>query len=228
MATREENIKKNLGKKIKECRKNGVPYWIVITGLDGSGKTNLVNNLAKYYSDMGFKVKTAHLPYDTHLQQVVLPKLGSPYADRLLFALDNHIFAEDLVRMNAEYDIVISQRGWLDSFVHGAVKDYSYSFIASLNRVDELPEAEVMIHLCANADIAYRRIKDDPDADKFEYPSYIRKQETATRQVYQDILSDNPDLSAFRNCVNHFIDTTYLTIEQTFKDAKVFLDNIEW
>ena len=36
--------------------------WIVVTGLDGSGKTNLVNNLAEYYRGKGLRVKTAHLP----------------------------------------------------------------------------------------------------------------------------------------------------------------------
>lgn len=228
MTEREENIKKNLEAKIKKCKcEAGIPYWIVITGLDGSGKTHLVNNLANYYRCMGFRVETAHLPYDKYLQTKLLPKLNSSYADRLLFALDNWAFSEDLKRMS-DVDIIISQRGWLDSFVHGAVKDFTYSFIASLNRVDELPEADVMIHLCASADVAYQRIKNDPDADKFEYPSYIRKQEMATRQVFQDIMQKNPDLTAFLKSKNCFIDTTNKTIGKTFEIARDFLNSINW
>ena len=225
--TKVENIKENIEKKIKRNKKEkGIPYWIVVTGLDGSGKTNLVNNLAEYYRSLGFRVETAHLPYDKYLQTELLPKLNSSYADRLLFALDNWSFAEELKRMDV--DIIISQRGWLDSFVHGAVKDFTYSFIASLNRVDELPECDVMIHLCANSEIAYRRIKDDPDADKFEFPAYIRKQEASTRQAYQDIISGDPDLVAFFQAKNLFIDTSNITIKETFAKAKRFLNDIVW
>ena len=95
MTAKVEDIKKNIEEKVKKSkREKGIPYWIVVTGLDGSGKTNLVGNLAKYYRSVGFKVKTAHLPYDCYLQQQLLPKLNSSYADRLLFALDNWSFAE--------------------------------------------------------------------------------------------------------------------------------------
>lgn len=200
--------------------------WIVVTGLDGSGKTTLVNSLAEYYREKGFNVKTAHLPYDTHLGTEILPKLKHAYSDRLLFALDNHIFAAELEEWLFEYDIIISQRGWFDSFVHGAVQGYSYSFIGQLNKVDELPKCDVMIHLVASASVAFARIEDDPDADKFEYPSYIRNQEIETRRAFQELTDRNKDLFAFFNAQNMLIDTTRLTMDETFDDAVMFLETI--
>ncbi len=201
--------------------------WIVVTGLDGSGKTNLVNSLAEIYRARGLKVATAHLPYDVHLQTEILPKLKHSYSDRLMFALDNHIFAAELETWLYKYDIIISQRGWFDSFVHGAVQGYDYSFIEELNRAEELPKCDVMIHLVANAATAFARIKNDPDADKFEYPKYIYKQEMETRCGYQELVVEkNPDLYAFRNAQNILIDTTDITMEETFDRSLAFLDGL--
>lgn len=200
--------------------------WIVITGLDGSGKTHLVDNLAEHYRSQGLKVKTAHLPFDKHLGVEVLPKLQLKYSDRLLFALDNHIFAAQLQEWFDEYDIIISQRGWFDSFVHGAVQGFSYSEIAQLNQVQLLPKCDVMIHLVCSTPVAYDRIKDDPDADKFEYPEYIHTQEVETRRGFNELFAGNSDLAAFQGCKNFLIDTTWMSIEDTFAQSLIWLSAI--
>ena len=193
--------------------------WIVVTGLDGSGKTTLVSNLENHFS-RDFKVKLDRFPHDQYLVKELLPKLKKPRADRLLFALDNIAFSEELEEMieNHEYDIIITQRGFLDSFVHGAVQGYSYSWIAALNGIAELPKCDVMIHMVADASIAYSRICDDPDADKFEYPDYIRKQEMETRKAYREVVKgDNPELASFKDCKNIFVDTTEMTTDEVFE-----------
>lgn len=215
------------GNATKEDNMSKKAKWLVVTGLDGAGKTHLVNNLAEYYRSQGLRVQTAHLPYDKHLGVEVLPKLKSSYSDRLLFALDNHIFAAQLEEWEHEYDLIISQRGWFDSFVHGAVKGYSYRFIGKLNQVDKLPKADVMIHLVASAQVAYERIKDDPDADKFEYPDYIREQEVETRRGFDELVGHrNPQLHAFWSAKNFLIDTTWLSIDQTLSQTQIWLDSI--
>ncbi len=203
--------------------------WLVVTGLDGTGKTALVHNLAKYYEEKGLRVITAHLPFDTHLQQDILPILTDRYSDRLLFALDNHIVAEKIRGWLNEYDIIISQRGWMDSYVHGACQDYSYEFINELNDFEHLPQADVMIHLVAQAAVAYERIKDDPDGDKFETPRYIQKQEIMTRRGYQDLVFNrHPDMYPLFGAKNTLIDTTDVSIESTFHMAIAYLESISF
>ena len=198
--------------------------WIAITGLDGSGKTTLVNNLEKWLvQDKKQRVYKDRLPHDKYLVKHLLDISEDSYTDRLLFALDNRIFGTKLKKLMecGEYDIILTQRSFLDTFVHGSVQGYSYNWIEQLNRISELPRCNVLVHLVADADIAYKRIKDDPDADKFEYLEYITVQERETKKAYLSLVKGNePALMPFQECKNLYIDTTYLTTEDVFKIVK--------
>lgn len=193
--------------------------WIVVTGLDGSGKTTLVEDLERYFTLAGKSVKRSRLPQDEYLVKKLLNESTSKYTDRMLFALDNRLFAEKYEDWftSDDYDVIITQRGFLDSFVHGAVQGFGYDFIADLNRIDELPKCDIMIHMVAEAEIAYARIKDDPEADKFEYISYIRRQEQETRRAYREVINKEPSLEHFHSAQNIYVDTTQLTTSETYE-----------
>lgn len=201
--------------------------WIVVTGLDGSGKTSLVENLTTWLKEKNLKVKRDRFPHDRYLVKDLLNKSKDPYTDRLLFALDNRIFGTELEEdiSSGKYDVIITQRGFLDSFVHGAVQGFSYSWIGELNHISDLPKCDIMIHMVCEARTAYSRIADDPDADKFEYPEYIGKQERETRRAYSEVMTGtNPDLMHFNNCKNFYVDTTQMSIEEVFELVKSKLE----
>ena len=196
--------------------------WLAVSGLDGSGKTTLVDNLEKLFIDEGVSVLRDRLPHDKYLISNLLDQSEDSYTDRLLFAVDNRIFGTKLEKIiNSEkYDIVLTQRCYLDSFVHGAVQGYSYSWIEDLNRTCELPRTDIIVHMVAEAKTAYSRICDDPDADKFEYPAYMRKQEVETRRAYAEcVAGQNTDLEAFKGTIHLYCDTTCLTTEETFNNV---------
>lgn len=209
--------------------------WLVITGLDGAGKTTLVDDLEKMFIEKGLRVMRTRSPHDRYLVKDLLNVSGDgqpmkdPYTDRLIFALDNRILGTRIRNweVSGEYDLILSQRGFFDSFVHGAVQGYTYSQIADLNRIEDLPRCTVMVHLVAEADTAYSRICNDPDADKFETPAYIRKQEIETRRGYRELkAATNPDLASFKGCINLYVDTTSFTTEDTFNFVKRKLEKL--
>lgn len=204
---------------------NQVP-WIVVTGLDGSGKTTLVDNLEKFFQEKDLRVKRTRSPHDEYLTKTLLNVSGSgspdadSYTDRTIFMLDNRILGSRIRewRSSGEYDLILSQRGFFDAFVHGRVKDYPYHVTAEFNRVWELPSCQVMIHLVANAETAFERIKDDPDADKFETLEYMQVQEKETRKGYESLVRKKDSaLSHFFDCINIYVDTTNLSTDETFE-----------
>ena len=197
--------------------------WLVVSGLDGSGKTTLVDNLEKWLQDeKKLKVKRSRLPNDEHLVKDLLNVSTNSYTDRMLFALDNRIFAEKYRKWcdSGQYDVVLTQRGFLDSYVHGAVQGYPYAWISEFNRIADLPKCHVIIHMVAEAETAYQRIKDDPDADKFEYISYIRKQESETRRAYKAVCDHDVDMAHFKDCINIYVDTTAMSTDEVFEFVK--------
>lgn len=204
--------------------------WLVVTGLDGSGKTTLVENLTKWLQDnKQFSVKRDRFPHDNYLVSKLLNKSKDRYTDRILFVLDNRLFGTELKELieAGEYDFIVTQRGFLDSFVHGAVQGYSYSWIEEMNQLADMPKCDVMIHMVCEAGIAYSRICDDPDADKFEYPVYMEKQEAETRKAFKEIMEgSNPALEHFKNSKNIYIDSTQMTTDEVFALAKSKLQQV--
>ena len=206
---------------------NQIP-WVVVTGLDGSGKTTLVDNLEKFFQDKDLRVKRTRSPHDEYLTKTLLNVSGSgspdidSYTDRTIFMLDNRILGSRIKewRESGKYDLILSQRGFFDAFVHGKVKDYPYHVTAEFNRIWELPKCQVMIHLVANAETAYERIKNDPDADKFETFEYMQIQEKETRNGYESLVRRKDSaLNHFFDCINIYIDTTNLSTDETFEIA---------
>lgn len=200
--------------------------WIVVTGLDGTGKTTLKNNLVGYFRQKNLKVKDFKFPYDKNLLYLLNNTVGDGrpwednYTDQLLFTLDNRIVGTVLVRDWREtHDLIISQRGYIDSFVHGKCRNFSYAETDDLMRTYELARCDIMIHLNADPQVAFERIKEDPDADKYEIPSYIRKQANETRKAYEALLREDSNLAAFKGIPNIYIDTTTLTTFETFNRA---------
>lgn len=200
--------------------------WIVITGLDGTGKTTLKQNLVGHFRKKNLRVKDFKFPYDKHLLCLLNNVVGDGrpwqdnYTDQMLFTLDNRVVGTTLVRdWRKSNDVLVSQRGYIDSFVHGRCRGFSYAEVDQLMRTNELERCDVMIHLNAQPDVAFDRIKEDPDADKYEIPEYIRKQATETTNAYKALLEGNSDMAAFKNIPNIFIDTTQLTTYETYQRA---------
>ena len=200
---------------------NKKTLWLAVTGLDGSGKTTLVDNLEKWFKEeKGLRVMRDRLPHDKYIVSDLLDKSKDSYTDRLLFAVDNRLFGTELEKVlnSNEYDVVLTQRCFLDSFVHGAVQGYSYSWVSELNHVSDLPKCDIMVHMVAEARIAYARICNDPDADKFEYPEYIGKQEQETRRAYVEVEAhNNPALTHFNTCQNIYMDTTQMSTDEVYE-----------
>ena len=204
--------------------------WIAFSGLDGTGKTTLVDDLQEWISkEKGLSVMRDRLPHDRYIVTDLLNQSKDTYTDRLLFAVDNRIFGTmlgDIIK-SEKYDIILTQRCFLDSFVHGAVQGYSYSWIEELNRTNDLPRADVIIHMVAEAKTAYSRICEDPDADKFEYPAYMRKQEVETRRAYAEcIAGNNTDLEPFNDAKHLYVDTTRMSTSEVFELVKIQLERL--
>ena len=155
--------------------------WIVVTGLDGSGKTTFKNRLVGYLKSQGKKTQNFKSPYDKHrLGLLDVSGDGLPwrdnYSDQLIFMLDNRMLSYYVRDWRQTHDYLVSQRGFIDSFVHGSCRGFSFDETDQMMRTKDLEKCDVMIHFNCDPEVAFRRICDDPHADKFETLEYIKQQ----------------------------------------------------
>ena len=105
----------NKSNMLEQAKATGKTPWIAFTGLDGSGKTTMVEKFVAYLEAKGYKVKRDRLPHDRYLVTDLLDKSTSKYTDRMLFALDNRLFDEELRewKHDPEIEVVVTQRCYL-------------------------------------------------------------------------------------------------------------------
>ena len=92
--------------------------WIVVTGLDGSGKTTFKNRLVGDLKSNGHKTQNFKSPYDKHLLGLLdISGDGMPwkdnYSDQLIFMLDNRMLSYYVRDWRQNYEYLISQRGFM-------------------------------------------------------------------------------------------------------------------
>jgi thymidylate kinase len=197
--------------------------WIVVTGLDGSGKTHLVDWLAGATNSKKF-----HLPFHDFVRACLArsgdgSQFGDVHTDRLLFALDGRLANYQIRQWRAAGTSLVSQRGWTDNFVFGAVQGVSYEETEQLLRSYELERASAYIHLIAEPHAAFERIKDDPEHDKYETADFLVPQFAETRRLFGEITGKNPLLREFHDIPATLIDTTAKTNAQVYAEARRFL-----
>ncbi len=198
--------------------------WITVTGLDGSGKTTLLRDLSERMGGFQFR-----LPY----HQFVLDALslsgdgsafGDVHTDRLLFATDARLTNSLLRNWRRVHPLVLSQRGWMDNFIFGAVQGIDYEQSDELLKPAELERPSALIYLIAEPDVAFARVAGDPAADKFETLDFIREQHRETVRFYRAVGSGMQILAPFSGIPAILIDTTTKSSQSVLDEALEFVN----
>ena len=197
--------------------------WIVVTGLDGAGKTTLVRRLESCFAASRFR-----LPYHDFVRPCLARSgAGEPFGDiqtdRLLFSLDARLANYQIRDWRREGRTLISQRGWMDNFIFGAVQGLSYRQTDEMLRSCELERPSAHIFLVSNPSIAFERIRNDPDRDKYETADFLVIQYVETLRFFDQSLGNHPDLKSFAGIPTILIDTSIKTPEQVYDAAREFL-----
>ena len=159
--------------------------FVVIEGIDGSGKHTQVMALARYFRGEGFKVKTITFPrYDQFFGKLagdlLAGKLGdfskvSPYLGALPYALDRREAREEIVGWLKKDYLVLADRYVSASLAHQAAKlpaAKRRQFVDWLIKVEygyhQLPKEDLVLVLDVKPSASRRRLKGEKITDKAE------------------------------------------------------------
>ena len=200
--------------------------WIVVTGLDGAGKTTLAGRLAVAAGAHFFR-----LPYHDFVPELLRRSgqgtpFGDVHTDRLIFAADARL-TNDLIRQwRRTHRCLVSQRWWMDNYIFGAVQGMDYQAANDLFRTAELESASAIIYLLADPAVAFARIEHDPGRDKYETAEFLAAQYQETLRFREAVRGAAPYLSAFAGIAELLIDTTRQETDVVYQTAKSFLDDL--
>lgn len=160
---------------------------IAICGLDGSGKTSIVDKLIGELEKRGIKthrVKEPHIRMLTHLFRLY----EDPYIDTLIFAVDRLILQRSIKEMLRE-GIVISERCIWDGLCYQGAAGVSWDKIMDINRADwEFKFPDLVVILDATPEQAYSRILYSTHGkvkDKWEKRDYLKKVRSEFLRLYK-------------------------------------------
>jgi thymidylate kinase len=200
--------------------------WLVVTGLDGAGKTTLVHELTASRGAHRFR-----LPYHDFVKSSLsrsgqgLP-WGDALTDRLLFATDARLTNYLIREWRSTQSLLISQRGWMDNYIFGAVQGVAYEQTAALLETAELERPAAIIYLITEPTIAFDRIRHDPHRDKYETLEFMLIQHRETLRFYQAVQSGLPILAPFAGIPTILIETSHKTEQAVFTEAERFLAGV--
>jgi thymidylate kinase len=201
--------------------------WITITGLDGSGKTTLLRALSGELGGFQFR-----LPYHGFVREFLNVSgkgtaFGDVHTDRLLFATDARLTNCLIQDWRLTHPILLSQRGWMDNFIFGAVQGVTYEQTDQLLRPSELERPSAIIYLAADPQVAFSRIAADQFGDKYETPDFIAVQHRETLRFYESVGVGLKILAPFAGIPAILIDSTSKTAETVLDEARAFLTGLQ-
>ena len=204
----------------------GTP-WIVVTGLDGAGKSTLVKRLGR-----ALDARTFRLPFNEFVRPcLALSGEGTPFGDihtdRLLFSLDARLANYRIRQWRREEAPLVSQRGWMDNFIFGAVQGHPYAYTEELLQTRSLERASAHIFLVSDPSVAFERIRQDPNKDKYEEPDFMVAQYAQTLRFFAESSSGNAALANFCKIPATLIDTSEMTVDQVYDRAWTFIARCE-
>ncbi|WP_295617175.1 dTMP kinase [uncultured Methanobrevibacter sp.] len=156
--------------------------YIVLEGIDGSGKSTQIKLLKEWLENNGFNVETITEPTDMEIGRLIREYLARSDADSesmqrilgLLFAADRLMQMDKIESLEKENTVVISDRSFYSSFVYQEPLEW----VKELNKYAKVPDLVLLL------DLDVKKSVDRCDKkDKFENEAFL----TEVKQKYLDL-----------------------------------------
>lgn len=156
-------------------------FFVVLEGIDGSGKTTIANLLLDKLSSKGFKVLYTYEPTDHEIVTLMRTKyreLRDPYVDTLVFALDRLIHVKEKISpyLSRGY-IVISDRYMYSSIAYQSAMGAPMEWVMMVNQWALKPNLAIYLDIEPEEALNRRRGLESrfPEFEKVEFLRKVRE-----------------------------------------------------
>lgn len=174
--------------------------YIIVEGLDGSGKTTITDKLTEWMQSIGFPTIKWHEPGTPEIETLIQKTKELKLADELkgfetrfksdlfamLFTADRYLMLPELHELLDQGNHVIADRSYLSTFAYQNIS--GDELLGMLNLFVEEPD--IVLYLDIKPEIAYNRIieRDRTANDPFEKLQNLKQ----VKNNYDDVLNYIP------------------------------------
>lgn len=156
--------------------------YIVVEGIDGSGKTTLIRNIQERLQGANVPHLITREPtYGPYGQQIRQRAANSgdpltPAEEVQLFLSDRRDHVKSILNKDLQkHQIILQDRSYLSSAAYqGAYPQYSIEKILELNNFAPIPDLVIYLDICPEKAIA-RLTENRDELDEFEKPDHLKK-----------------------------------------------------
>lgn len=175
-------------------QKAGKGIFIVIEGIDGSGKSTQSKMLKKYFENKNFKVFLTQEPTNSAIGKIIKKSINSGKknigneAIALLFACDRAEHVKKIRRELENGKAVICDRYYYSSLAYQGASGLSMSWLKEINKFAIKPS--IAFYLDISPEEAFKRIKKRRTRSYFEKLAFLNK----VRKIYKQLCRESKEL----------------------------------
>jgi dTMP kinase len=161
--------------------------YVVVEGIDGTGKTELAARLVPPLLRRGHSVSSFREPSDRFLRTQFTRLLKSDsLAAALCYSVDRAMQRPEIESALEQGDIVVQDRSFYSSFAYHA-PGLDTEAARELERIDRTLaiEPDIVLYLDASVDVAIRRVEASGQRNAFEDEPYLRRVKAKFEQMFQ-------------------------------------------
>lgn len=188
--------------------------FVTFEGIDGSGKTTIIELIKKHLENDGFTVVMTKEPTDNWIGRCVqtcIKEKTDPVVTAFTFISDRIVHGKQISLWKDKYDFILCDRYAESTYAYQGAQleeiiDDPISWLKALSK-NRFPLPDLTLLFDINPRIAMKRIQDRDDLIPFEKVSFLEK----VRRNYLT-LADN-DTTVILDASNHINDLTASCID---------------
>jgi len=149
--------------------------FIVIEGIDGSGKTSVITCIEAFLRSKGRKVVTTREPTGGSIGKMVAEMDDlTPETEALLFTADRAVHTEEIRKWISEGRTVVSDRYYTSTLAYQSAAGMDMEWLEAINS-KIIREPDITIVLDMDPEESLRRVEERGEKSRFEKLEYQKK-----------------------------------------------------
>lgn len=161
--------------------------YVVIEGIDGTGKTELASRLVPLLLARGHSISSFHEPADRFLREEFRRlKITDSFAAALCLTVDREMLRPHVERALEHGDVVIQDRSFYSTlaYQYAALRAEDWRELERIEMALAI-EPDVVLYLDAPIEVATQRVAATGQVDPDEGPAYLEKVRRKFEQLFQ-------------------------------------------